>query len=291
MRFHHNYVDNFNDDGLEPGPKRPHGHIFIYQNLISRCLSPFTAHGKKPVPVTSDPGSGVYIFRNIVDLRRGTYKSPPEKADPSGAYLDEPTDLIAHDHGSPVHPNYYVYQNTFLMRSGPFRGYYAFTWGAHTQETTRRVFNNLFVQMEGQTKLNFTALHAADDFQSDGNLFWSVQEGSKEAASGDLFAVFRQSALFEASKKQYPGGWAAHDRFIDPKFVSLTMDQSAPVKLELQSDSPAAASGVVIPAQWEDPLRPSNGAAPDIGALPVGGSPLRVGMSGRILADEGASRK
>lgn len=46
----------------------------------------------------------------------------------AGTFLDERTEILAHDHGSPTHPIYYVYQNTFLMQQGPWRGYYAFTW-------------------------------------------------------------------------------------------------------------------------------------------------------------------
>src|SRR6266545_4765799 len=74
MRFHHNWVDNFNDDGIEVGPQKERGKTLIYQNLISRCLNPFTLHGKKPQPVKTEEGSGVYIYRNLVDLRQGTYR-------------------------------------------------------------------------------------------------------------------------------------------------------------------------------------------------------------------------
>jgi hypothetical protein len=41
---------------------------------------------------------------------------------------------------------------------------------------------------------------------------------------------------------------------------------------------------VVLPAAYDDPHRPADGARPDIGAMPVGGEPLRVGVGGRILA-------
>jgi hypothetical protein len=279
VKFHHCFVENFNDDGFEPGPKRAHGQIFIYQNYVSRVLSPFTAHGKKPVPVEADPGSGVYIFRNIVDLRRGTYKSPPEKADPSGEYLDTPTGLVAHDHGSPVHPNYYVYQNTFLMQN-VYRGYYDFTWGAHTRGTTRRVFNNLFVQIEGVPGLNVTGTSAQDDFQSDGNLTWGLRDGTKLV--GDFFAKFRQSAVVASSKQHYPSGWSANDIFADPKFVALNVKAMWPLDVRLQKESPAIGAGVPLPAEWPDPLRGSSTGKPDIGAIPAGAEALSFGINGRI---------
>ncbi len=280
MRFHENYVDNFNDDGFEAGPKREHGHSFIYQNYISRLLSPFTLEGKKPNPVTSEPGSGVYIYRNIVDLRRGPYKSPPEAPDPSGAYFDRPTEILAHDHGSPIHPVAYVYQNTFLMQEGTPRGYYAFSWGAHTGGTTRRIFNNIFVQVQGLPGMNVTGLSVADDFQADGNLYWGVREGGKQA--GDFFGKFRQSPLVAASKERYAPGLGGSDRFGDPQFVSFAADGKQPLDPRLAPGSAAAGGGVALPAEWPDPLRSSNGTAPDIGALPRGAVPWGVGVHGRI---------
>src|SRR5262249_55048963 len=101
LRFQHNLVDNFNDDGFEPGPKKERGRMYIFQNYISRCLNPFTAHANKPHPVVSEAGEGIYLYRNVVDLRGGTYKNPPTEPDPTGSYLNSPTQLIAHDHGSP----------------------------------------------------------------------------------------------------------------------------------------------------------------------------------------------
>jgi len=267
-RFHHNLVDNFNDDGIEPGPKKGHGKTYIYQNRIARCLNPFTAHGKKPMPVESEAGSGVYIYRNVVDLRQGTYKSPPEKPDQSGAFLNTPTTILAHDHGSPVWPTAYVYHNTFLLPAGAWRNYYGFTWGSHMRYTTRRLFNNIFVQVEGIPGLNFSALSADDDFQADGNLLWGVKDGP--GRQGDFFVKFRRSPLFEASKKRYPPGWGANDRFADPKFVSLDDPR-------LRKGSPAIDAGVEVPAEWPDPLRQSDKGKPDIGAFPLGAEPFSVG--------------
>ncbi len=278
-RIRGSFVDNFNDDGFEPGPKRARGRIEISQNLVTRVLSPFTAHGKKPVPVDAEPGSGLHIFRNVFDLRRGTYKTPPAGDDPGGAFLDERTEILAHDHGSPVHPIYHVYQNTFLMRSGGWRGYYAFTWGGHMRGTTRRVFNNLFVQEEGAIGVNFTALAEGDDLQSDGNLHWSVRSPAPSAA--EVFAKFRASPLFAASRAKYPPGWGASDVVADPKFAALGTDGKSPVDLRLAADSPARAAGIAVPAEWPDPLRGGAGKA-DIGALPFGAAAPGFGIHHRI---------
>ena len=268
-------MDNFNDDGIEPGPKKERGVTLVYQNLISRTLNPFTAHANKPMPVDAEPGSGVFIFRNVVDLRRGTYKGPPTEPDPSGAFLNEPTQLVCHDHGSPTHAVFYVYHNTFLLHQKAFRDYYAFAWGGNSRGTTRRVFNNIFVQVEGLPGLNFTGVSAVDDFQADANLLWGVKDGP--AQTGDYFAKFRKSPLFESSKKQYPPGWGANDRVADPKFVSLVGDPARASDFRLQLGSPAINAGVALPVEWPDTLRDLDQGQPDIGALPLGAEPFRVG--------------
>jgi hypothetical protein len=276
LKFHHNFVDNFNDDGIEPGPKKARGTTLVFQNLITRTLNPFTAHASKPTPVDAEPGSGVFVFRNVVDLRQGTYKGPPTEPDPSGRFLNEPTQLICHDHGSPIHAVYYVYHNTFLLHQKAFRDYYGFSWGGHSRGTTRRVFNNIFVQVEGMPGLNFTGASADDDFQADANLLWSVKDGPSHSA--DFFTKFRKSPLFDASKKQYPPGWGANDHVGDPRFVSLAND------FRLQTGSAAIDAGIPLPSEWPDTLREIDAGKPDLGAFPLGAEPLQVGRNERRRA-------
>jgi hypothetical protein len=166
------------------------------------------------------------------------------------------------------------------MQEGGWRDYYDFTWGAHMEASTRRVFNNIFVQVEGLPGLNVSALSAKDDFQSDGNLMWGLKDGPKY--TGDFFGKLRQSALFVSSKQQYAPGWSASDRFADPKFVTIDPTGKWPLDLRLQKDSPAIGAGVVLPIEWPDPLRGGDSAKPDIGALPVAADAPTFGVYGRI---------
>ncbi|GAB4145990.1 MAG: hypothetical protein Tsb009_18470 [Planctomycetaceae bacterium] len=274
VRFHHNFVDNFNDDGIEPGPKKTHGIMLIYQNVISRCLSPFTAHGKFQI-IRSQPGSGLYIFRNIVDLRRGTYKAPPTTPDPTGAFLNKATTILAHDHGSPTWPVAYIYHNTFLMTAKPWRGYYGLTWGTHLRGTKRRVFNNIFVQADGVPGMNFSGVTSDADFQADGNLHWSVQGDFRSALA--LREKFRKTKQFEESQKTYPPGWTTHDLFANPQFKSFFPDLAKPSDFGLKPSSPAIDAGVPIPQTWPDDLRKYDRGKPDIGAIPLGISMKRFG--------------
>ena len=122
LRLHRNFVDNFNDDGLECGAKLRSHTIFIYQNRIGPCLIPLTQHeiDKDDSPLDHDAKAGVFVFRNVIDMRGGVYGTPPSEPDPSGAFLHEEGHL-ASDHGSPTWPVMHVYHNTLLRHTPVFR--------------------------------------------------------------------------------------------------------------------------------------------------------------------------
>jgi hypothetical protein len=270
LRFHHNLVENFDDDGLEPGPKKERGQAFIYQNYVSHCNNPFTAHGHRQPgdpPISAMPGSGNYVFRNVIDLRKGSYKAPPSEPDPSGAFLHHHSGWLAHEHGNPTLPVYYIYHNTFFLPGKPEGNFYAHTWSSHIAGTTRRVFNNIFVQLEGLPGLNVRGLTSDHDFQADANLYWSVKEGPNQ--SENYFANLHESDLFAASTKQYPPGWGSSDLFADPQFVLEAANQDR-FDARLKRGSPAIDAGVILPATWPDPLREQEEGKPDLGALPLG---------------------
>jgi hypothetical protein len=50
----------------------------------------------------------------------------------------------------------------------------------------------------------------------------------------------------------------------------------------LQEASAARGRGIRLPEDLPDPLRPTDGSRPDIGALPYGGDAPRFGRRGRI---------
>jgi hypothetical protein len=269
MRFHHNLVENFDDDGVYLNARSTGGDIQMYQNRFARILSTLAFSGR------AKPGRGVYLCRNVFDLRRPVYGSPPKGPDDRTPGL-RPARAWG-DHGSPTWEPMYLYHNTVILPGPEFRRYYGAGWGGHTRGTRRRVFNNLFVHVAGMPGLNFAAVD--DDFQADGNLHWSVQGGP--TYRGDFFAAFRKSKVFEASKERYPPGWGAHDVFADPRFVRFAADGKEAVDLRLQAKSPAVDAGVEVPGDWPDPLRKQDKGKPDIGALPLGAEPFKVGKTGK----------
>ncbi|MDA1017849.1 MAG: right-handed parallel beta-helix repeat-containing protein [Planctomycetota bacterium] len=157
VRFHHNLLDNVSDDGIfltattAYDGTTPGGNVHIYQNLLSRCLTTFAfgvGHGRqKMTPTGRQAGAGVFIYRNVFDLRRPVHYQQPE----AGAAEVTSAGRIAGDHGGPLWEPMTIYHNTILVREPPFRSYYAVGLGSHLSGgSMRRVFNNIVLQSTGQ---------------------------------------------------------------------------------------------------------------------------------------------
>lgn len=281
LRFHHNLVENFNDDGLYLTLDRPGGRDgLIAQNRIARCLSSFAFAGEG----TQQEGTEIAIVRNVFDLRPAVYKAPKRSPEEAGEFLV--ASRLAGDHGSPIWKPMRFYHNTVLLSESTWRGYYGAGLSGSMRGTTRRVFNNIFVQTTGMPAFNF--LKVEGDFAADGNLHWSCAEGP--GFTGDFLAQARkvrgkQVDWFALSQSTWPGGWTAHDRFADPRFRALAYDGTAATDLRLQADSPARDAGVPIPEEWPDPLRAADAGPPDLGAIPSGGEAWGVGVRGRRPVD------
>lgn len=282
LRFHHNFVDGFNDDGLECGPKLRSHTLFIYQNFIGACLGQFQQHEieKDESPLDHDAGSGVYVYRNVIDNRAGVQYTLPKEADPSGEFMRYEGALIS-DHGGPVWPVLKVYHNTLLRRGPVFRDYYLFGLGAGgLRNTERDVYNNLFVQADKPPGVVIPAGKEPGALREGGNLLW----GLSGPPASDPFAKFRASPLFKESLRVDPAGWTMRNQYADPQFVRLTADPSEPADLRLKEGSPARKAGVEVPKEWPDPLRTTSADPPDVGALPHGATPWTIGVDGRISA-------
>lgn len=281
LRFHHNFVDNFNDDGLECGAKLRWHTMYIHHNRIGACLGVLQQHeiDKDESPVTHDPGSGLYIYRNIFDQRAGVYYGLPSEPDPSGAFLHHEGALLS-DHGSPIYPVMRVYHNTFLRRGPVWRNYFLFGLGARALGNTERdVFNNLFVQAKG---VPGAVVHGKEAglLREGGNLLWGMDRGSLKQI--DPFAKLRSSPLFKSSQAVYGPGWTTNDLVADPKFVRLADGPDDSSDLRLSKGSQAIDAGMVIPTDWPDPLRKADEGKPDIGAIPRSADSWGVGVDSRI---------
>ncbi|MEK6236659.1 MAG: hypothetical protein N2C14_18275, partial [Planctomycetales bacterium] len=290
LQFHRNFVDNFNDDGLECGAKLRWHAIHIHHNRIGACLGVFQQHeiDKDESPDEHDPDSGLCVYRNVFDQREGVYYSLPREPDPTGSFLRAEGHLLS-DHGSPIYPVMRVYHNTFLRREPVWRNYFLFGLGGRALRNTERdVFNNLFAQMD---RVPGAVIHGkeAGALREGGNLLWGLKEGPRGAP--DPFAKFRGSPLFKESRKFHEPGWTTDDLVADPKFVNLTDDPGKPSDLRLSPGSPAIDAGVAVPSKWPDALRDADKGSPDLGAFPIGVEPWGVGVDGRISVFGGPRNK
>ena len=249
MRFHNNWLDNFNDDAMFLSTPTPFAtdDVHIYQNLFTRSLMGFSLASSR---VGTD--GKIYIYRNVLDMRHGVNRGRPSPQNPEGAIeCISPFKLRL-----PEIESLFIYQNTFIAPRGRF---FAMTALGHLKEgAPRRVFNNLFAYLGGypprMPQVN------TDLAQSDHNLHWSPDA---EAPANYLAPL--QPA------------WEANSLVADPLFRAFSPEEAAKNDYRISQGSPAAGAGTVLPEEWEDPLRPANGQAPDIGALPLGAAPFAVG--------------
>jgi hypothetical protein len=267
LKFHHNLVDNFNDDGLYLTCDMPAGNdIHIYQNYLARSLSmlAFSGSGK------DQKNKAAWIYRNLFDLRPG---------------INGPAGLVdartCGDHGSPVWLPMHIYHNTLLLPNTPWRNYYGGELARSVGTSTRSLFNNIFYYARGTPGFAFDP---AADQVADGNLHWSPELQNVNPAEFLKKArtpLRKQVNWFEESKKLYPAGWTAHDVVADPRFTRLNEKNTETFDITLQEKSPAIDAGVHIPKTWPDPLREQERQRPDLGALPAGVTPWFIGIDGR----------
>jgi len=122
LKFHHNYVHNFQDDGVYLSSFRKlyypqHGPRQFYQNVISGCIMSFAFGGDARV------SSDVHVYRNILD-----------------------GSMVVADHGSPPWESMRWYHNTILANP-------RFILSSRTGGRPWQVFNNILLvgsQTEGK---------------------------------------------------------------------------------------------------------------------------------------------
>ncbi|MBI1903086.1 MAG: DUF1565 domain-containing protein [Planctomycetia bacterium] len=272
MHFHHNLVENMQDDGLYLSQMYPRhwyarsgATIRIEQNVIRRALTALAFGGSE-----TDTKDTIYFCRNVVELKQPVFTGRPSTRQPQPAFS------LGHtmgDHGSPPWPAMFIYHNTFVQREAA-RSHDLWLPRGATAERPRRMFNNIVLHGENLPKPQVLDSPYA---QIDGNLYWQMGLDASRAAT--YFDAFRSSSVFEKSKTAYPPGFEARSLVVDPKFIRAEMSAEQENDYRLQQGSPAIDAGVDLPADWPDPSRAMDKGKPDIGALPLGAEAIKVGRS------------
>jgi hypothetical protein len=163
MTFHHNWVDNINDDGLiiagaadpesgddvaEPNDEQPLTHnARIYRNVVTRTLTALSFAGGR--------AGQVYIFRNLFDLRVPTLGIRPTGQQPNQHSLRQSTFYKDGDNEGPFDLMY----NTCVVLDaggvGALRDRMVAAAFAHYRPLTgasqRRSYNNVFAAVYSQS--------------------------------------------------------------------------------------------------------------------------------------------
>lgn len=257
--FHHNVLDNLQDDGIYLSPMyRRHRleeslpRIYIHQNRFGAMLTALAFGG--PEPVTEDE---VFVCRNLFDLRGRVNTGRPTTRRPEAGFSHG---KLIGDHGSPPWSSLNFYHNT-VVAAEPARDAAMAMLGGTRSGHPRRVFNNIFLHLARLPSLVPPPSEA--DCVFDGNLYWSPKADA--ATAGKFFDRFRASPQFQASQERYAGGSSSHDQAADPQLGS-----GEDLRFVLQEESPAVNGGVELPSGWPDPLQAQDAETPDIGAVPLG---------------------
>jgi hypothetical protein len=292
--FHHNWIDNLDDDGMlldvQPGAG---GHI--HANVISRCLAAISM----PVKVTADHW---YIYRNLIDLREPTAGRRPRSVGDTNVWrygaMFKSNEALAAPDGP-----YHLFHNTLLVYDQPRPVSYTH-YNSNLSPHPRRSCNNIFVAVNPDPAADVPITFIPPPSlprPTDGNLYHRIGAATAvpfKAAAYTFEGVeyseqdfgtldqLRHSALFEQSKTQYPPGYEASSRLADPRFLHLAADGTPDPQDDLRpaANSPAASAAAPLPPdlqRLDDGLQATPAAPAPAGCYELNSQPLQVGVDGR----------
>lgn len=288
LDFHHNRITNVHDEAMivarAPGPSV----VRIHHNAIDRTLSALSF-------IPANPGSRVFVYRNIIDLRSPTAGYRPRIGNALSPWRFG--HLFKNNKRA---GDLFFYQNTVLLAeptgNASFKHFLALDRGEGSPR--RWILNNLFVDHAGaahaRRPLAFVphpeylariTERGEPVFRSDGNL-WQRR--------GQPMAVFRCLTRVVGARCERPAFTTLRDLQRDPvyarhhweahsleggaglAFVRLDGRPTSRDDLRLSSGSAARRAGIRLPPELSDPDRPKRGR-PDIGALSFGAPRTCVG--------------
>ena len=279
--FHHNWIDNIQDDGVAVGfgkPEGERGRSEIHDNVITRTKTCFSFY-------SGNQFIHWLIYRNLIDQRGETLVVRPRKPDDpaAAAYVGRSGQLYKNS-GNAVGPHD-IYHNTILAYDQNEHAsflHYDSTQAPHR----RRSFNNIFVAVNPRVESDQPiTIVPPPTFPAatDGNVyhrmgfahppafrFYRYKFGDDEGwRDGGVFAdleELRDSDLFEQSKDQYPPGYENSSDMRDPEFRRMQEDGSYRRDDDLR---PADSSDVFrmgielpddLPDSFRDQSHPAQGA-------------------------------
>jgi hypothetical protein len=251
MRFHHNWVHNFNDDGLIVAGVPGTTNARIYQNVITQCLTALSFSGNAV--------GQIYIFRNLFDIRLPTLGIRPGREGPlrQGHFYKEGTAEGPFD----------LFHNTcIVLDAGGLGaalediapagfGHYRSLVGADR----RRAYNNIFVAVFSKPdEAKAIAFLPPSGFAgpTNGNTYHRFGSGPaakfRVTTTGSASTPYQELSDYTlAESPQEQNGQSTDPLFksFDPTGTPQPSDD-----LRLESESPAHDSAVILPDElaWMD---------------------------------------
>lgn len=258
--FHHNLIENMQDDGIYLSPMYQRHkldgtdpQIVIHHNVFRQLLTALAFGGNEP-----NTHDQIYVYRNVFDMRLpiNAGRMSETRAEPSLT-----TGKLIGDHGSPPWSTLTIAHNTII--AGGSRDALMAAGAGATPERPKRVFNNLFFHTERLPAYFVPA--AGTNLISDGNLLWSPSVDEKTAAA--IFKKWQASPSMAENKKLYEAGSESHSLVADPNLDGF----------QLSTGSAAIDAGVALKFEGFDPTSKEDQGRPDIGAIPAGGKMFHAG--------------
>jgi hypothetical protein len=267
MRFHHNWMHNFNDDLYVQGKGGSTNDAWIYRNVITQCLTALSFAAK-------DPAGQVRIFRNLIDIRQPTLGTRP------GHPGDNPfRQGQLYKDSNELEGPFDLWHNTCLVLNAGattdvdgqlalnvagFNHYKRFEDKDHNVACRRRAYNNIFVAAYPfQGIIKPIAFLPPNTFQgpTDGNTYHRV---GPQDPNQDRFEVTGDSATYPdiSDYNQVHKPWEDSGRRENPEFVSFDHCDGYPHPdddLRLQDGSPAKNKAIPMPADMANTERTAGG--------------------------------
>jgi len=262
MRFHHNWVDNINDDALFMGSEDSDTKdAWVYRNVVTKVLTTLSFASETPL-------DGIRIFRNLFDIREPTLGIRPGKVG------DNPLRQGQFFKGNGIEGPFDLWHNTCLVRNAGatfvdepptdlnragFTHYRQFHLAG-----VRRSYNNVFVAAypdSGITRPIAFLPPRTFEGPTDGNVYERLGPGP---ASQPRFAVTGGSPPEFVDLDGYNAlhdPWEREGVRADPLLLSFDSATGHPHlddDLRPRDGSPAKGSAVAMPADMATIDRDAN---------------------------------
>lgn len=294
MEFHHNLVNNLNDDGLAVSAIAQTKNAKIYCNVFTRCLTALSF---------ASPATGpVFVYGNLFDLRQPTLGKRPtgstaETSLRQGQFFKDGSDedriALFHNTCLVLDPGAIGDDLTEVVRTA-----FAYYAGIGLSDPRESLNNIMVAVFTASDHVKAIAHLPPDGFgPTDGNTYLRIPTlgaGAnflvRHTVGQNVIASFDFPTLAKYREQYWPNselGYEAGGQVGNPRFKSFDSATGRPhvgddLRLRHHPKSPAKGTAVPMPQELADMYLDAIGtSSADRGCYPPTGGRLQVGVDGR----------